>query len=80
MIPVPPDVQKRFWEYVCQTTPSNANHGASLKWLRYYWDFCQKYHFPHEQQESVPHFLRKLEEKSQTKAQQDQAVQAISWY
>jgi hypothetical protein len=33
-------------------------HVAYTKWLRYYLDFCQKYHVPHAQPESLPRFLR----------------------
>jgi len=32
-------------------------HAAYTKWLRYDLDFCQKYHFPHAQKESLPRFL-----------------------
>jgi integron integrase len=55
-------------------------HAAYTKWLRYYLDFCQKYHFPHAQKESLPRFLHKLQEKKQTKAQQQQASHAVSLY
>ena len=55
-------------------------HAAYTKWLRYYLDFCQKYHFPHAPQESLPRFLHKLQEKKQTKAQQQQAAHAVSRY
>jgi hypothetical protein len=50
---------------------------AYHKWLRYYWDFCHKYHFPPEQHASLPHFLKKLQEKRQTQVQQEQAAPAI---
>jgi Phage integrase, N-terminal SAM-like domain len=59
--------------------PKSA-HVAYTKWLRYYLDFCQKYHIPHAQQASLPRFLHKLQEKKQTQAQQQQASHAISLY
>jgi Phage integrase, N-terminal SAM-like domain len=59
--------------------PKSA-HAAYTKWLRYYLDFCQKYHFPHAQKESLPRFLHKLQEKKQTKAQPQQASHAVSRY
>ena len=62
-----------------KAVPTSA-HGLSKKWLRYYLDFCQKYHFPQENIESLSHFLRKLQDKHQTTAQQEQAVHAISLY
>ena len=55
-------------------------HAAYTTWLRYYLDFCQKYHFLHAQKESLPRFLHKLQEKKQTKAQQQQASHAVSLY
>jgi hypothetical protein len=55
-------------------------HAAYTKWLRYYLDFCQKYHFPRAQQESLPRFLDKLQEKKQTKARQQQVSHAVSLY
>ncbi len=55
-------------------------HGVYTKWLRDYLDFCNKYNFPQKQKESLPHFLKKLQEKRQTKAQQEQAAHAISLY
>jgi hypothetical protein len=55
-------------------------HALYMKWLRYYLDYCQKYHFPPAQRESLPHFLDKLQEKKQTQAQQQQAAEAISLY
>src|ERR687888_1658048 len=59
--------------------PKSAR-AAYTKWLRYYLDFCQKYHIPHAQQASLPRFLDKLQEKKQTQAQQQQASHAVSLY
>jgi hypothetical protein len=59
--------------------PKSA-HAAYTKWLRYYLDFCQKYHIPHAQHASLPRFLHKLQEKQQTQAQRQQASHAISLY
>jgi len=50
------------------------------KWLRYYLDFCHKYHFSQAERVSLRPFLRKLQEKKQSTAQQKQATQAISLY
>ena len=80
MIPVPSDVCRQFGEYVQTRNIPQHQKGAMMKWLRYYWDFCHKYHFPHEHRESLPHFLKKLQEKRQTLAQQEQAAHAIGLY
>ena len=62
-----------------KAVPNNA-HGVYKKWLRYYLDFCQKYHFSESKRESLAQFLLKLEEKRQTKAQQQEASHAITLY
>jgi integron integrase len=51
-----------------------------MKWLRYYLDFCQKYRKPEAEEGTLASFLDKLREKKQTKAQQEQASQAITLY
>ncbi len=56
------------------------NQAAYQKWLRYYLDFCRKYNFSQTQRGSLTHFLMKLQEKKQTKAQQDQASHSILLY
>jgi hypothetical protein len=62
-----------------RAVPNNA-HGSYRKWMRYYPDFCQKYQSSESKQESLGQFLRKLEEKHQTKAQQQEASHAVSLY
>ncbi len=58
----------------------NSLHGVYKKWLQYYPDFCLKYHFLPIHKESLPHFINKLQEKQQTKVQQEQAAMAITLY
>ena len=52
------------------------NQAVYQKWLRYYLDFCRKYNFSQTQRGSLTHFLMKLQEKKQTKAQQDHLIQS----
>nr|WP_246540514.1 phage integrase N-terminal SAM-like domain-containing protein [sulfur-oxidizing endosymbiont of Gigantopelta aegis] len=47
------------------------------KWLRYYWDFCHKYHHNPLIPTSLSLFLSKLQEKKQSVQQQNQAKFAI---
>ena len=54
--------------------------GNYLKWLRYYLDFCHKYGFNASDPRSLSGFVRKLEEKKQTSAQQEQAGKAVHIY
>lgn len=55
-------------------------HVFYKKWFRSYLDFCQKYHLAQVQQASLAPFLKKLQDKRQTEAQQQQASHAISLY
>ncbi|HWP49159.1 MAG TPA: integron integrase [Candidatus Limnocylindrales bacterium] len=80
MLNIPSALRTQFETCLRNTAIPKHAHAAYIKWLRYYLDFCQKYHFPHTQRESLPHFLHKLQEKKQTKAQQQQASHAISLY
>jgi integron integrase len=80
MLTIPSFLQTQFQEYLRNRTIPNTIQAAYLKWLRYDLDFCQKYHFPPEYKESLPHFLKKLQEKRQTQAQQEQAAQAVTLY
>jgi integron integrase len=49
----------------------------ALKWLRYYLDFCAKYHEPPRDRDSLGPFLQKLASKRQTPEQQGQAAKSI---
>ena len=78
MLSIPPKVQAQFEERLRTKAIPKKTHGLYKKWLQYYLDFCLKYDFPHAQRKSLPPFLRKLDEKKQTKLQQDQAAHAVS--
>lgn len=80
MLPIPSAVLTQFETRLRNAAIPKPQHAAYIKWLRYDLDFCQKYHFPHTQKESLPHFLHKLQEKKQTPAQQQQALHAVALY
>ena len=80
MLPIPLALRTQFEGYLRTRGVPNTEQAAYVKWLRYYLDFCSKYHFPEDQRGSLAHFLHKLEEKRQTKAQQQQASDAITRY
>ena len=46
MLAIPSALQAQFEEYLRNKEIPNSLQGAYKKWLRYYLDFCQKYHFP----------------------------------
>jgi len=80
MLAIPSALQTKFEEHLRNKTIQNSLHGVYKKWLQYYLDFCRKYHFPPIHKESLPHFIHKLQEKKQTKVQQEEAVMAIALY
>ena len=45
---------------------SQRDQSYYLKWLRYYFDFCQKYDFKESDTQSLPNFIKKLKEKKRT--------------
>ena len=51
-----------------------------LKWLRFYFDFCHKYNFSVEKEESLKAFVNKLTEKRQTPENQRQATRSVNVY
>jgi hypothetical protein len=58
---------------------SNARF-VYTKWLRFYWDFCQKYQHNPLYANSLPLFLKKLQDKQQSEQQQQEAHQAVSLF
>ena len=80
MLDIPFALREQFEEYLQNKLIPNRSRGAYKKWLRYYLDFCRKYNFSPIRKESLPRFVRKLQGKKQTKAQQRQAVKAIMLY
>ncbi len=80
MLSIPSALMSKFDEQLQIRAIPSALHGAYQKWLRYYLDFCQKYHFPPKHEKSLPPFMQKLQEKRQSKVQQEQAAAAITIY
>ena len=80
MLSIPSSLQTQFAVCLQNKEVPNRLHASYEKWLRFYLDFCRKYHFTHDQQESLSRFLGKLQEKKQTKSNQQQASHAISLY
>ena len=74
MIGIPRQLESEFEGWLRKKALPNGTHWVYKKWLRYYLDFCHKYGFPHAQRECLSPFLRKLQEKRQTKFQQDRFV------
>lgn len=80
MLAIPSTLQKKFEIYLKNKAIPDKYHGAYKKWLRNYLDFRLKYPFSPGHKESLPYFIQKLQEKRQTKAQQEQAIKSIALY
>ncbi|AJE02708.1 phage integrase N-terminal SAM-like domain-containing protein [Geobacter pickeringii] len=51
-----------------------------LKWLRYFLDFCEKYHVAGSEPDRIDLFLNKLQQKGQVEQKRQQAREAVSLY
>ena len=80
MLAIPSPIQKEFEKYLRNKAIPDKYHGEYKKWLRYYLDFCQKYHFAPGLRESLSQFIQKLQEKRQTKPQQERAIKSITLF
>ena len=67
MIAIPSALKIKFEDRLTEKAIPRETHGFYTKWLRYYLDFCHKYHFPYAKKESLAPFLRKLDEKKTDK-------------
>ena len=80
MIKISQELKVQFEALLAQKEIPKRLHSEYLKWLRYYFDFCHKYSFEKSKKESLPHFIKKLQDKRQTSQQQKNATLAISIY
>jgi len=80
MLVIPEALQSQFIDLLRRKAVPNRLYGEYKKWLRYYLDFCEKYHSPPAQKDSLPRFINKLQEKKQTDEQRRQAQKAIALY
>ncbi|MCR4293310.1 MAG: hypothetical protein NUV76_10590 [Candidatus Kuenenia sp.] len=77
---IPQNITIKFDPMLLRKGIPRSEHHNFRKWLRYYLDFCKKYGFPESKKESLPRFIKKLQEKHQSSQQQKQAAFAISLY
>ena len=78
MLKIPSQIMSLYDELLAETGIPVRSHFLYKKWLRYYLDFCHKYHFEPSTRENISLFLNKLEEKNQNELQRKQAAHAIS--
>lgn len=75
---LPDKLNQNFTQILMDRKFPKPDQYFCTKWLRYYWDFCYKYHHDPLIASSLPLFLGKLQEKKQSAQQQNQAQFAIS--
>jgi hypothetical protein len=77
---IPAKIQAPYELLLFDKAIPRMDHPFYKKWLRYYLDFCVKYHYESSSKESLPYFIQKLRHKKQNNQQQRQASDAISLY
>ena len=80
MIAVLSNLIKLYQEFLDKKTIPPRYQSYYQKWLRYYWDFCHKYHHPATHHESLRLFKNKLRQKKQKDFLIKQASDAVSIY
>lgn len=78
MIALPEKIASQFDELLFNYSVPKNNYFYYKKWLRFYWDFCHKYQHNPFYKDSLPFFIKKLEEKRQTESLRKQAQHAIT--
>ena len=74
---IPTTTQKYLKSALNSKNVPADQHGLYFKWLKYYLDYCEKYDYDPYNLNSIPDFLKKLQEKRQSTSQQKQAKDAI---
>ncbi len=77
---IPKDIKSQFDSILIEKKIPEKKHNFYRKWLMYYLDFCRKYDFPESNKDSLPRFLKKLQDKNQTPEQIKQASHAVSLF
>ena len=78
MLKIPSQILSLYDVLLAKTAVPVRSHFLYKKWLRYYLDFCHKYHFEPSTRQNISLFLNNLEEKNQNEQQKKQAAHAIS--
>jgi len=80
MQPLPPEIIVAYDALLADQQISDPRKSHLKKWLRFYLDYCYKYHAPPRVRASFSAFYDKLKSKNQSDAQCQQAEQAVSLY
>lgn len=77
MLQIPARITTKFTTYITEQNIPAEKKGYYVKWVKYYLDFCYKYHFKQGTDGSLSAFLKKLDQKKQSLYLQKQAEQAV---
>ena len=80
MLPLSSEVVHAYDAALAQRKISSDERNHYKKWLRYYLDYCHKYHFSPADKQSFSHFHKKLSSKNQSEASCRQAYAAVVLY
>jgi len=80
MQPLLPELVHAYDEILAQRKIAGGERNDYKKWLRYYLDYCHKYHHSPADKQSFSHFHKKLSSKNQSKASCRQAYAAVVLY
>ena len=77
MLKIPAGIESSYKMILEKNGVKLMHRSHYLKWLRYYLNFCRKYHFDRAKNESLVPFIQKLTQEKQTDLQRQQARQAV---
>ena len=80
MIAISTQLRNDYAQFLSHHNLPRHSHNNYLKWLRFYFDFCSKYHHAPDMPGSLPLFTQKLHEKNKSSHHQKQAAYAINLY
>ena len=65
MLKIPEALQEKYSALLVKNDIQVQFHQDFKKWLRYYLDFCKKYHHSYSSRKNLVRFINKLEEKTE---------------
>ncbi len=80
MIQLPPHLFRQFRVFCIDNGVIESEFADYLKWLRYFLDFCEKYHVSGDDAVRTRSFLDKLRQKGQSDEKRQQASKAVRLY
>ncbi len=79
MLAIPDTIEQAYTMLLRQRKMTDPTARNYKKWLRFYLDFCHKYHYPPGDKQSQHAFNDKLIEKQQSREVRSEAWQAVNF-